>query len=91
MNRIAIQTVGSKAGWVATVTVTDSVSSRTFEVAVTEAEVAHLDAGAAGPEGLIARTFEFLLAREPKESILPKFDLQVVGRYFPEFEQEIRR
>ena len=35
--------------------------------------------------------FEFLLAREPKESILPSFEIPVIGRYFPEFEREIRR
>ena len=28
----------------------------------------------------------FLLDREPKESILSAFDMRVVQRYFPEFE-----
>ncbi len=41
-------------------------------------------------EELIERSFEFLLERESKESILSKFDLKVIGRYFPEFEREIR-
>jgi hypothetical protein len=27
--------------------------------------------------------------REPKESILSQFDVEVIGRYFPEFEREI--
>ena len=35
---------------------------------------------------LVRRTFQFLLARESKEAILPSFDLSVVGRYFPEYE-----
>ena len=35
--------------------------------------------------------FEFLLEREPKEFILSRFDLPVIGRYFPEFEREIKR
>jgi len=30
------------------------------------------------------------LEREPKESILSRFDVTVVRRYFPEFEDEIR-
>lgn len=42
-------------------------------------------------EQLVARTFEFLLEREPKESILGQFDLRVISRYFPEYEKEIRR
>ncbi|HEY8201967.1 MAG TPA: hypothetical protein VII47_11500 [Actinomycetota bacterium] len=37
-------------------------------------------------EELVRRSFEFLLAREPKESILHSFDLSVIGRYFPEYE-----
>ena len=37
-------------------------------------------------EELIRRSFEFLLARESKESILRSFDLAVIGRYFPEYE-----
>lgn len=41
-------------------------------------------------EELIARSFEFLLERESKESILSKFNLKVIKRYFPEFEREIR-
>jgi len=37
------------------------------------------------------RSFEFLLAREPKESILPEFDLPLIGRYFSEYERELQR
>jgi hypothetical protein len=42
-------------------------------------------------EVLIERSFRFLLEREPKESILRKFDLPLIGRYFPDYENEIRR
>jgi hypothetical protein len=42
-------------------------------------------------EKLIERSFEFLLEREPKESILARFDLSVIGRYFPEYEREMKR
>lgn len=38
---------------------------------------------------LVEASFAFLLEREPKESILREFDLTVIGRYFPEYEQEI--
>ena len=37
-------------------------------------------------EELVRRSFEFLLEREPKESILRTFALPVIGRYFPESE-----
>lgn len=40
-------------------------------------------------ESLIEAAFRFLLEREPKESILARFDVSVIGRYFPEFEREL--
>ena len=47
----------------------------------------------AGPsvpiERLVQKSFEFLLARESKESILRSFALPVISRYFPEYESEI--
>ena len=39
------------------------------------------------PEELVRRSFEFLLERESKESILREFDLSVIQRYFPEYDQ----
>lgn len=42
------------------------------------------------PAELIRRSFEFLLERESKESILPDFDLSVIPRYFPEYDTAIR-
>lgn len=42
-------------------------------------------------QDLVRRAFEFLLEREPKESILSRFDLQDIQRYFPDFEREIER
>jgi hypothetical protein len=43
------------------------------------------------PAAFIERCFAFLLEREPKESILSRFDVSVISRYFPEFERVIRR
>jgi hypothetical protein len=41
------------------------------------------------PEHCIEAAFGFLLDREPKESILQRFDVTVISRYFPEFEREL--
>jgi hypothetical protein len=46
--------------------------------------------GVAAP-AFIEAVFAFLLEREPKESILGRFDLTVIGRYFPEWEDWLRR
>jgi hypothetical protein len=41
-------------------------------------------------EELVRKSFQFLLQREPKESILASFNLRVIKRYFPEYEDEMR-
>lgn len=48
-------------------------------------------AGNVAPEALLRASFEFLLAREPNTSILRRFDLPVIGHYFPEYEREIAK
>jgi len=50
-----------------------------------------LTAGRHTPEACIDAAFRFLLDREPKESILGRFDVTVISRYFPEFERELPR
>jgi len=48
-----------------------------------------LTGGKHAPERVIEAAFRFLLDREPKESILGRFDVTVISRYFPEFEREL--
>jgi len=40
---------------------------------------------------LIEQSFEFLLARESNTSILRRFDLSVISRYFPEYASEMAK
>jgi hypothetical protein len=42
-------------------------------------------------EQLIEESFRFLLDREPNTSILGRFDLPVIGQYFPEYAAEMQR
>ncbi len=42
-------------------------------------------------ELLIEKSFEFLLEREPKESILNEFDIIVIVKYFPEYPDKIKK
>ena len=42
-------------------------------------------------EALIEKSFRFLLERDPNTAILGRFDLPLIGRYFPEYESWIRR
>jgi hypothetical protein len=50
-----------------------------------------LTTGKHTPERCVEAAFRFLLDREPKESILGRFDVDVISRYFPEFERELPR
>jgi hypothetical protein len=43
------------------------------------------------PEELVKKSFEFLLDRENNTSILPRFDLPIIERYFPEYEETIKK
>ena len=69
----------------------DEKTASEHSVEVTSDDLERLDPGATDPTELVRRSFEFLLEREPKESILRSFDLPVIGRYFPEYEDLIRR
>jgi len=40
---------------------------------------------------LVKGSFAFLLEREPAGSILGRFGLEVIERYFPEYREEMRR
>ena len=71
------------------VTVTDGSSSTSHEVTVWPSDIERY-APESTPEDLLHAAFEFLLEREPKESILRKFELPVIERYFPEFRGTLR-
>jgi hypothetical protein len=50
-----------------------------------------LTVGKHTPERCLEAAFRFLLDREPKESILRRFDVTEISRYSPEFEREMPR
>jgi hypothetical protein len=87
MTRIDVSPTG---GDVFLVTVADESGSTRHRVTASPDDVAAL-AGQVDALALIEASFRFLLEREPKESILGRFDLPVIAAYFPEYPSEIRR
>ena len=78
--------------WACSVRVREDQDATEHEVAIRPADaIAHVVKSVDDAERLVRETLTFLLEREPKESILRAFDLSVVGRYFPEYDREIRR
>lgn len=73
-------------GWACAVTLSDERGRSVHDVQVARQDLERLAPGAATPDDLVRRSFEFLLAREPRESILSAFDLPLIGRYFPEYQ-----
>jgi hypothetical protein len=74
-----------------TVRVVEGGSRTEHLVTVTRSDLDRLADPNEGAEDFVRRCFQFLLEREPKQSILPRFDLSVIGSYFPDFEEVIRR
>ena len=77
--------------WTCFVTVTGHGTETHHAVTLTGADLARLAPDGEHPDDLVRRSFAFLLAREPKESILATFDLPLIGRYFPDYEATITR
>jgi hypothetical protein len=71
------------------VTVRDGGGETSHHVTMSRATCARLSSGTETPERCIEAAFRFLLDREPKESILRRFDVTAISRYFPEFEREL--
>ncbi|MDD2770234.1 MAG: hypothetical protein PHT19_16030 [Methylococcus sp.] len=68
--------------------VVENASTTSHTVTVDPSYAVRL-AGEIPVETLVRRSFDFLLEREPNTSILKRFDLSVIGRYFPEYERVI--
>ena len=66
------------------------VDGSEFEVRVDKEYWQTLTGGNEDVSSLVRRSFEFLLEREPKESILKKFNLRDIKRYFPEYPEKIK-
>jgi hypothetical protein len=73
------------------VTISENATRSSHRVTLQREDYDRLTAGKVAPEELVRMSFEFLLEREPKESILSRFDLMVIARYFPAFEREMNR
>ncbi|MGH2683114.1 MAG: hypothetical protein ACRDIX_07760 [Actinomycetota bacterium] len=91
MADIAVERTGANGQIVFDVRVMDGSSESRHEVTLSEEDYRQLGEGYDSPEEFVTACFEFLLAREPKESILSRFDVSVISRYFPDFEEAITR
>ena len=59
-------------------------------VSVTDQMLLNLTNNKISKEELLNFSFNFLLERDPNTSILSKFDIIVISKYFPEYTNKVR-
>ena len=87
---IRITATPNAAGWTCQVRIEEDgrkVSDHTVEVSTADLKRLAPDGSV---EELVLRSFEFLLEREPPSSILRRFALTDIERYFPDYAEAIR-
>lgn len=62
-----------------------------YIVAVPPGYAARLGCPEVADDELVRASFAFLLAREPATSILRRFSLEEIGRYFPDYPEAMAR
>ncbi len=67
----------------------EGATSTNHRVTVPEGMVEELDLADVDRERLVRESIAFLLEREPSTAILPDFSLDEIGRFFPEYFQEL--
>jgi hypothetical protein len=79
--------------WLCDVTVEQSGRRTRHAVTVRRADLERWADGTTreDAEGLVARSFDFLLEREPPGAILASFELSVIQSYFAEYDSRFRR
>ena len=90
MANIVVQELNSdKDSIVYRVEVIEEDSKTTHKVELNRKDYQNFTDGKNAPEELVQCSFEYLLDREPKESILSSFNVSVISHYFPEYAREI--
>lgn len=88
-NSVKVRVGRSGEGWIGEVEVEHRGEKTWHTVTLSRADVARWARGDRDEDvaELVRRSFDFLLEREPPTSILRRFDLSVIQRYFPEYDR----
>ncbi len=90
MSEITVVASPSGPGWECDVELREPDGATRHQVSVSPEELERYGRDGEAPESLVERSMAFLLEREPKESIMRRFDLTVITRFFPEYAARIR-
>jgi hypothetical protein len=87
---IHIKTVSTNLGWHFTVTIDDPAGPSFHKVSMDKDFLTRVGADH-HPEKVVKKSFEFLLEKEPKERILPEFDITEISTFYPNFISELNK
>lgn len=92
MNDVAISVLADPASALTfDVVVRDASGESRHKVTIGAGDAARWASLGAEPARCVDAAMRFLLDREPKESILDAFDISVIRRYFPDFDDAFPR
>jgi hypothetical protein len=92
MAKIQLRPTGeNEEGFSFSVAVDEGGSRSTHQVTLARRDHRELGVETESPEQFVRRCFEWLLEREPKESILSRFDIREISQYFPRFREDMRK
>ncbi len=60
------------------------------KVTVTNEDSLELTENKLSKEELLRLSFKFLLTKEPKELILPRFNIMIIANYFPDYKNWLK-
>jgi len=83
---ITTETEGSNH-WTYEVKVYDNGRRHAYDVTLSWPDYDLWSRGRVAPQEVVQKAFEFLLEREPADSIMAKFDCSVIRRYFPDVDK----
>ncbi|RME32661.1 MAG: hypothetical protein D6786_09960 [Gammaproteobacteria bacterium] len=86
---IEIQQLASGDPAIFRVTIRDARGESRHRVSLNSQTLERLAPPGTPPECLVDAAFRYLLEREPRDSILPSFDIQAISLFFPAFERDI--
>jgi len=86
--KIKIKQVSGEPSWRFNVVVEDNSGQTQYSVSMSKDFYKSLDTNVEA-KNVIEASFRFLLEREPKGSILSKFDITAISYYFPEFKKQL--
>lgn len=90
MRELSVMSTPSASGWSCVVQINEDNGQTRHRVDVKRADFEKYVTGKeVSVEELVKKSFEFLLERERKESILRQFSLPDINEYFPEYASEI--